>query len=187
MNSIYTEAQSKKVLEVEGSAKFERVTSKYRAKISIGLDFVYYPDNFEGTFEDLRRNYFQELTAKGIDPTKFEERKMEYLNLGYQKKGTLLIYETPSKDDILKFLETKMQGVSAIFEQEVIIEDSTYKKALAEAYKNAQEKAVIMSEITGKKLGDIITVSGDNIIKSAWISHGKYDEFIYVKLVYQIQ
>ena len=55
---------------------------------------------------------------------------MEYFSLGYQRDGTILYYETDSKELAMKLLKTNLLGVQLQFQVKQIVSSVNNKMAL---------------------------------------------------------
>lgn len=174
-------------LSVTGSALVERTTKLYRAKISLNMEQLYYADPTCKSLDDLKEKYFKELKIQGLDASKLIEKKMAFLAYGYQRDGTVLIFETTSAEKIEKLAKVKMTGITVQYEMKTEIKPEQRRVLLRKALENAEENAERICEITAKKLGEVLTITESNIPRSKWIAyHSDYGEYITVYVTYKM-
>ena len=119
----------------------------------------------------IEKQYFSMVTDSGVDTSKFTEKEVEYYATGYQRDGTVLYYETPSKEIAMKLAKTNMQGVQMQFQIKEKISQEQTKTALEEALKDAKANAEQLCKTIGTAVGEIISISSNHYDTSAWVSY----------------
>lgn len=181
-------AQKDNTISVVGTALTERETTEYRIKATLNMDQVYYSDPQCRSLEEFKAKYFKALEEEGIDPSIFQEEKMEFLTLGYQKEGTVLKFETTSKKMAEKLMGIKMNGVTLQYQFKAVLTDEKRnelrKKALADARTNAEQ----LCKISGGTLGDIISISESTPRPEIWNTYYEsYDELLSLNVSFQLK
>jgi hypothetical protein len=158
--SFWSTAQQREIknntVSVSGRAIVEKTVTRYKAKVSLNMEQLYYSDPTCKSLEDLKEKYFKELKLNGIDSTEFIEKKMEFLAYGYQREGTVLVLETSSKDKIEKLAKVKMTGVTVQYQLKSEITPERHTVLINNSLADARENAERICKIAGKKLGQIV-------------------------------
>lgn len=180
--------ESQRTVSASGSTLIERVTTNYRIKVTLNMDQLYYSDPQCRSLEEFKEKYFTALKEHGFNPSTFEEKKMEFLSLGYQKEGTVLQFESSSKEEVEKLLSVKMTGVTLQYQFKSVIDldkkDTLLKLALADAKSNATK----LCKLTGSSLGEIISISENSPKSDIWNSyHNGYEEFLSVHVIFEMK
>ena len=90
---------------------------------------------------------------------------MAYIILGHEKEGTVYEYKSSSSEEFGRFLKTKSWGVQRLtYGATAIIDENEAKKLVQEAILNARSKASVIAQIQGKKLGEIVKITDNNVI-----------------------
>lgn len=177
-----------RTVSVSGTAPLEKTISNYRIKATLSMDQVYYADTRMENLEQLKKQYFNALKEQGIDITKFEEKEMEYFSLGYQRDGTVLYYETNSKEIAMKLVKTNLQGVQLQFQVKQFVTPEKNKEALENALKDAMANAALLCKAINTSVGDIISISSNLYKNEDWVSYyTDYQEQFSVSVVYQMK
>lgn len=186
-----TEAQTnpkERTVTVSGAAPLEKTIEKYRIKATLSMDQVYYADTRMENLEQLKKQYFTALKENGVDVSKFEEKEMEYFSLGYQRDGTVLYYETNSKEIAMKLVKTNLQGVQLQFQVKQHVSSEKNKAALELALKDAMENANSLCKAINTSVGEIISISSNQYHNEDWTSYyTDYQEQFTVNVVYQMK
>ncbi|WP_394975825.1 SIMPL domain-containing protein [uncultured Croceitalea sp.] len=190
--SFWSTAQQRDVknntISVSGRALVERTITLYRAKVSLNMEQLYYSDPTCKSLDDLKEKYFKDLKTNGIDPSEFVEKKMEFLTYGYQREGTVLVLETSSKDKIEKLAKVKMTGITIQYQVKSEIKPEQRTVLLKNSLANARENAERVCKVTGKKLGEVISISDSSIQYSTWNSyHNGYEEYTTIYVTYAME
>ena len=184
-------AQSKedqKTVSVSGNAPLEKSIEKFRIKATLSMDQVYYADTRVENLDQLRKQYFNALKDEGIDVTPFTEKEIEYYALGYQRDGTVLYYETPSKETAMKLAKTNMQGVQLQFQVKQKMAPEKNRMALEAALKDAKANAELLCKSIGTTVGDIMSISSNQYQSDTWVSYySDYEEQFSVSVVYSME
>ena len=176
-----------KTVTVTGSAPLEKTIIKYRVKATLSMDQVYYADTRVENLDQLRKQYYQELKALNIDTSKFQEKEMEYFSLGYQRDGTILYYETDSKELAMKLLKTNLLGVQLQFQVKQNVSPENNKIALNTALENAKAYAMELCKTINTELGNIHAISSNANYNDDWTSYyADYQEQLTVNVVYSM-
>jgi uncharacterized protein YggE len=180
--------EKQKTVNATGSAVIERETTAYRIKVTLNMDQVYYSDPQCKTLEEFKDKYYSALTKEGFDPTKFEEKKMEFLTLGYQKEGTILQFYSTSKQMAEKLMNVKMNGVSLQYSAKATL-TSTKKDILRkEALADARAHAMQLCKIAGTTIGDIVYISENAPRTDVWKSYyDSYEELLSITVSFQME
>lgn len=185
---IMTNAQENRTVSATGSAIIKRETTEYRIKATLNMDQVYYSDPQCRSLEEFKEKYFKTLREDGFDPKAFTEQKMEFLTLGYQKEGTVLKFETTSKEMAEKLMRIKMNGVTLQYQFKAVLtaekRNELRKKALADAKANAAQ----LCKISGGTLGDITSISESAPRPEVWSSYyDSYEELLSLSVSFQLK
>jgi len=153
--------QNKSYIEVTGIVEYDKTVDKYIVKTIISQDLDY--NNNCENIEELKSNYFKKLSSVNFDASKLKEDSLGYLTFGYKKEGTLLILETKSKDEFMKFLTVSSTGMQ-IYNRDVIYKLSSQDATnlAKETIENARRKAEKVAGSVNKKIGDILTIIDHN-------------------------
>ena len=189
--SFWSTAQQREIkintVSVSGRAIVEKTVTRYKAKVSLNMEQLYYSDPTCKSLEDLKEKYFKELKLNGIDSTEFIEKKMEFLAYGYQREGTVLVLETSSKDKIEKLAKVKMTGVTVQYQLKSEITPERHPVLINNSLADARENAERICKIAGKKLGQIVSISDSSIKYSTWNSyHSGYEEYTTIYVTYEM-
>ncbi|WP_197496148.1 SIMPL domain-containing protein [Maribacter hydrothermalis] len=189
MSSIEAQTNLKeRTVSVTGMAPLEKIIDNYRIKATLSMDQVYYADTRLENLDQLKKQYFNALKEQGIDISKFEEKEMEYFSLGYQRDGTVLYYETNSKEIAMKLVKTNLQGVSLQFQVKQSVAPEKNKEALEIALKDAMANATLLCKAINTTVGDIISISSNQYKNEDWVSYyTDYQEQFTVSVVYQMK
>lgn len=179
--------ESPRTANVTGSAVIERETTEYRIKVTLNMDQVYYSDPQCKTLEEFKDKYYTALTKEGFDPSTFVEKKMEFMTLGYQKEGTILQFDSSSKELAEKLMKVRMNGISFQFSTKNTLtskmRDLLRKEALADARANAEQ----LCKIAGTSLGEIVYISENTPRTDIWKSYyDSYEEFLSITVSYKM-
>ena len=185
---IMTNAQENRTVSATGSAIIKRETTEYRIKATLNMDQVYYSDPQCRSLEEFKEKYFKTLREDGFDPKAFTEQKMEFLTLGYHKEGTVLKFETTSKEMAEKLMRIKMNGVTLQYQFKAVLtaekRNELRKKALADARANAAQ----LCKISGGTLGDITSISESAPRPEVWSSYyDSYEELLSLSVSFQLK
>ncbi len=152
------------------------------------MDQVYYSDPQCKSLEEFKEKYFKTLREEGFNPDDFEESKMEFLTMGYQKEGTVLKFKTADNALAEKLLTLKMNGVTMQYQFKAVLtaekRNELRKKALADARANA----VQLCKISGGTLGDITSISESAPRPEVWSSYyDSYEELLSLSISFELK
>ncbi|MGC1516169.1 MAG: SIMPL domain-containing protein [Maribacter sp.] len=180
--------EGQRTVSVSGSAPLTKAIEAYRIKATLSMDQVYYADTRLENLAQLKKQYFSMVTDSGVDTSKFTEKEVEYYATGYQRDGTVLYYETPSKEIAMKLAKTNMQGVQMQFQIKEKISQEQTKTALEEALKDAKANAEQLCKTIGTAVGEIISISSNHYDTSAWVSYySDYEQSYSVSVIYEMK
>ncbi|MGI9544434.1 MAG: SIMPL domain-containing protein [Cyclobacteriaceae bacterium] len=177
------------VIEVISSIKIKKSVSRYRTRITLSLDQLYYTDSDCKTIEELTEKYFDKLKSNGIDPRKLVESKIDFLSSGYQKDGTIFDFETSSEEEIMNVLKARVPGVlPSYIEYQLTFDDSTYDEIVSQSLEAAKLKASRIAKANDQGLGRIISISDNTPTPTVWSSthDHRYDEYFQLKVVFEM-
>ena len=159
MNELSSHVQDDipSTIEVIGSTYFKPDNLTYRAQIVISLHFMY--SQVDIPMPDLLDEYFKRITSLGIDKKEFKEDKIAYLALSYEKKGTLFLFDTTSRETFEQVLSVRTTASSLRSTTKSVILSPEKSRELARAaIANAREKAQGIVEGENRKIGKILTI-----------------------------
>lgn len=185
---MLSNAQENRTVSATGSAVINRETTEYRIKATLNMDQVYYSDPQCKSLEEFKEKYFKTLREEGFNPDDFEESKMEFLTMGYQKEGTVLKFKTADNALAEKLLTLKMNGVTMQYQFKAVLtaekRNELRKKALADARANA----VQLCKISGGTLGDITSISESAPRPEVWSSYyDSYEELLSLSISFELK
>jgi len=146
------------------------IAPTYTAKMMVSLQNVYY-DSQISNLEEIKSGYMDKLTKAGIKSSSIKIDQLYYDLMGYDKKGLVIEFQTPSIIELQKFLNIRSLGVRNIenkykveFTEEQLAE---YAKG---AFDNAKKKALSIAKKLDKNIGSIIylTDNNANTIEKSW-------------------
>lgn len=179
--------ENQRTVSVSGTAPLEKTTDQYRIKATLSMDQVYYADTRLENLAQLKKQYFNALAEEGVDVSKFTEKEVEYFSLGYQRDGTILYYETTSKETAMKLIKTNMQGVQLQFQVKQSISPEKSEAALNMALQDAKSNAELLCKTIGTTVGKIVSISSNQFKNDGWISYySDYEEQFSVSVVYEM-
>ncbi len=178
---------TKNTISVSSNVKFKKEVKAYRVKLVMGLDQMGYGNTECNTLEELKKKYFDKLKEKGIDPTKLEEKKIEYLSMYYQREGTIYYYEASTEEEVSKVLSARVNGVTNNgLEYKMEIDDAAYDSLVEKAIKQAKSKANRIAKIANKKVGEIATISDNSYGHEDWVYYSPKDEYVRINVVFEL-
>jgi len=187
-NTIAQESTStKNTISVSSNVKFTKEVKAYRVKLIMGLDQMGYGNNECNTLDELKKKYFDKLKEKGIDPTKLEEKKIEYLSMYYQREGTVYYYEATTEEEVSKILSAKVNGVTNNgLEYKTEMDDALYDSLIEKAIKQAKDKANRIAKKANKKVGEIAMISDNSYGHEDWVYYSPKDEYVRINVVFEL-
>ncbi|MFS4466510.1 SIMPL domain-containing protein [Maribacter sp. 2210JD10-5] len=179
---------NQKTVSVSGKALVERVITNYKVKATLSMDQIYYADYKCKDLAELKAKYFDALKEQGVDVSKFKEKKMEFFSLGYQKEGTILIYETSDKEIVKTLLSTKMNGVQLSYQSRATLSQDKIEALLTDALTDAKANAAKVCKVAGKSVGEIVSIVQDIPSEHIWNNYyNDYEEFLTVSVAYELK
>lgn len=153
------------------------ISPEYSSKMIVSLNNVYY-DAQTMSLSEVKSGYLDKLAKAGISSDRLKEDSLYYSLLGYEKEGTVMVFNTKSLEEMQKFLSVKSIGVTRSdtnLETELTdAEMADYGKA---AFDNAKEKATAIATKVGRKIGKAIYISDTNTKKiSESVYYGNTDD-----------
>lgn len=180
-------AQKDNTISVVGTALIERETTEYRIKATLNMDQVYYSDPQCRSLEEFKAKYFKTLGEEGIDPSIFQEEKMEFLTLGYQKEGTVLKFETTSKEMAEKLMGIKMNGATLQYQFKSVLRPEKRNELRRKALVDARANAAELCKISGGTLGEITSISENAPRQETWSTYyDSYNELLTLHVSFQL-
>ncbi|MCG8322143.1 MAG: SIMPL domain-containing protein [Cytophagales bacterium] len=144
-------------IEVMGTTYFKPDNLTYRVQVVISLSFIY--NQVDIPLPDLLDEYFKRITSLGIDKKEFKEDKTAYLALSYEKKGTLFLFDTTSRETFEQVLsvKTSASGLRPATASVTLSPEKSRELATA-AIANARERAQGIAEGQDRKIGKILHI-----------------------------
>lgn len=150
--------QTERFVEVRGDALYEQEVDKYQAKISVTADEYYAYEEDKVTLMDLEKTFFDVMAKNGFTRNQFKE--IDEPQLPANNKQAMYVFETSSEEDFAKFYQLKNTKGTYKQEGKILYKPLLHReKIIAEALTNAQERAEMLANAIGKKLGKIISIS----------------------------
>lgn len=185
---ILANAQEQRTVTSSGSAVINRETKAYRVKVTLNMDQVYYSDPQVKSLEEFKEKYFKTLREEGLDPSVFEELKMEFLSLGYQKEGTVLNFETTSQELAEKILGVKMNGITMQYQFKSVLNPEKMSALRKTALLDARKNAEVLCKISGGTLGEILSISESTPRPEVWSSYyDSYEELLSLSVSFELK
>ncbi|WP_350287593.1 SIMPL domain-containing protein [uncultured Croceitalea sp.] len=180
--------KKQKTITVSGSSVIKRELVTYKAKVTLNMDQAYYSNPECKTLDELKDMYLEKVRKNGLDTSKFKENKLEFMTYGYQKDGTVLSYESATKEDIETLSAIKMAGVTYAYSFKFEMTEAQRKTFLESALKEAEENAKRVCEASGQTIGEIISISETSPMLSIWKNyHQDYPEYTSVNVAYELK
>ena len=180
-------SKTKNTISVSSDVQYKKEVKAYRVKLILGLDQMGYGNNECNTLDELKKKYFDKLKEKGIDPTKLEEKKIEYLSMYYQREGTVYYYVATTEDEVAKVLSAKINGLTNNgLEYKSKMDDDVYNSLVDKALKKAKAKANKIAKIANKKVGEITTISDNSYVNDDWVYYSPKDEYFRINVVFEL-
>ncbi len=172
----------KNVISVYGNTTFTRTISGYKARIVIHSN-----EHIKNKDITSRMSYYlTTLQEKGIDTSKFNEKKLEFSSSSYHDKGTILEFTTTSAEEIKKLLNIQFDGIIPVFKSyKMDIDDKTYDEIFQKGIEDAERKAKKMAKRVEKKIGIILSIRESPLPKSLWTSE-IHEENFSVQVVFEM-
>ncbi|MET2984611.1 SIMPL domain-containing protein [Aureibaculum conchae] len=178
---------TKNTISVSSNVKFKKEVKAYRVKLVMGLDQMGYGNNECNTLDELKEKYFAKLKEKGIDPTKLEEQKIEYLSMYYQREGTVYYYEASTEEEVQKVLSARVNGITNNgLEYKMELEDTIYDSLIEKAIEQAKDKAERIAKKANRKVGKIAMISDNSYGNDGWAYYSPKDEYIRINVVFEL-
>lgn len=140
----------------------------YHLKMIVSLVNINY-DALPKSFEEIKNEYMGKLVDEGVvgsNNGSITEDDLAYGMLGYEKEGTVILYQTTSLEMVQKFLSVQSDGVlksDAIFW--IKLSDSEMAEYSNKAIKNARKKAQGIASNMGKELGNLTFIEDFQVNK----------------------
>nr|WP_298996787.1 hypothetical protein [uncultured Allomuricauda sp.] len=178
-----------KTITVNGHVEVPREIKGYRIKATLSMDQVYYSEPTITSLEQLKNKYFKALQEAGFDSSKFSENTQEFLALGYQKEGTILEYETTSKEELRLLSKVKMTGITLAYQFKSVLNPSLREGLLDTVLENAKDNAYRICKAVGTKPGDIVKIIGDHPKAETWVTYlgNSYPEYWTLSVTYRME
>lgn len=180
---------SVRTITVSGSAEVITKAPLYKTEVTLSLENNYYADNPCTTLDELKAKYFAEIEKQGIDSSKFEDDELRYAATGYRKEGTILIFTTSDKDEVLKINKLKMgQTTPSYVQMKHEVDESQLYKSLKIAMDDAKDNAELIAKASGLELGNIHSVTNyDSRETTYWQSMNSTPLKLRVTVVYSVK
>ncbi len=175
-----------KTITVSGHVEVPREIKAFRIKATLSMDQVYYSEPTITSLQQLKSKYFKALQEAGFDSSKFSENTQEFLALGYQKEGTILEYETTSKEELELLSKVKMTGITLGYQFKSVLNPGLRKELLDKVFANAQDNASQICRAVGTKPGEIVKIVGDHPKTETWVAYlgNSYPEYWTISVTY---
>lgn len=166
------------------------ITPEYSSKMIVSLNNVYY-DSQTMSMSEVKSGYLDKLAKAGISSDRLTEDDLHYALLGYEKEGTVLVFESKSLEEMQKFLNVKSIGVTrsdTMLETELTdAQMADYAKA---AFENAKNKANALASKIGRTIGKAIYINDTNtekISESMYYGNAKDTRDYYISVSFELQ
>lgn len=161
---VHSQTNDKKHIEVRGEAVYEKVVENYTTEIILAQELCYNYNNENISLEELKNTFLKKLAKNGINKNNLIENELDFLLLSYRKKGTFYKFTTKNKDEFLKLISIKSNGLE--FRNKKItyksISASEAKKLRKRALEDAQKKADNYASIINKKTTEVTYIRDYN-------------------------
>ncbi|MEO0902335.1 MAG: hypothetical protein AAFY00_10055 [Bacteroidota bacterium] len=178
-----------KTITVNGHVEVPREIKGYRIKATLSMDQVYYSEPTITSLQQLKSKYFKALQEAGFDASKFSENTQEFLALGYQKEGTILEYETASKEELELLSKVRMTGITLGYQFKSVLDSKLRKELLEKVFENAKENASEICKTIGSTPGEVVKIVGDHPKTETWVSYlgNNYPEYWTLSVTYKME
>ncbi|MEM9361577.1 MAG: hypothetical protein AAGA43_03030 [Bacteroidota bacterium] len=178
-----------KTITVNGHVEVPREIRAYRIKATLSMNQVYYSEPTITNLQQLKNKYFKALQEAGFNSSKFSENTQEFLALGYQKEGTILEYETTSKEELELLSKVRMTGVTLGYEFKSVLNPKLRNDLLNKVFENAKENASEICKTIGATPGEVIKIVGDHPKTETWVSYlgNNYPEYWTLSVTYKME
>ncbi|MBC2845764.1 SIMPL domain-containing protein [Winogradskyella flava] len=186
---VSAQAIQDRTITVYGSALKTSSDATYKTDITLSLDNNYYSDSPCKTLEELKAKFFEEVKKLNIDTKRFIIDDLAYVATGYRKDGTILHFETKSKDEILKITTIRMAQVMPSYVQvKYSMTDAEIAKLTKDALKDAKKNAEMVAEAAGEEIDKVYAISSyDYGGSSYWTSLNAEEGSFRLTVVYKLK
>jgi len=151
-------------ITVSGSHTYD-ISPQYTTKMVASLTNVYYDAEIT-CLDDVTLGYYEKLNKAGISRDQISEDQLHYALLGYEKKGTIVVFKSSSLKDTQTFLEVKAPGITrSDTTLDLEFTDAQLAEYSEAAFKNAKGKASAIAAKIGRKIGKAIYINDTNLNK----------------------
>ena len=176
-----------RTITVNGSSLNTSKEVVYKTKVILSMDNNYYADVPCTTLKELQEKYFGELKKQSLDISKFVEDELAYSTMGYRTNGIVYRFETKSKDDIVKVLGLKMSQVQTSYVKvKSLLTQGEIKTLTKAALKDARQNAEMVADVSGEKLGNIYSISGNYGLNEDWSALTSDEDYFRLTVVYTL-
>ena len=176
-----------RTITVNGSTLNTSKEVVYKTKVILSMDNNYYADVPCTTLKELQEKYFGELKKQSLDISKFVEDELAYSTMGYRTNGIVYRFETKSKDDIVKVLGLKMSQVQTSYVKvKSLLTQGEIKTLTKAALKDARQNAEMVADVSGEKLGNIYSISGNYGLNEDWSALTSDEDYFRLTVVYTL-
>jgi len=172
--------QQKSFIEVTGVTAYKRTVEKYIVSVILSKD-VLYNDELE-TYEGMKKKFLDKVKASQVAISKLREDEFLYLTTGYRKQGIVFVFETASKDELIRFMRIKSLGAT-MHNRNVVFKQTDIAILSKKAIENARQNAEKIAKNTGQSVGEIIALVDDNTIE---IKEAIYDDNTESEIYYKL-
>lgn len=159
-------------VEVSGYSEYQKTPESFLAKVVISQDLVY--DGYESNFEQLRNQFFEALSKRGISSDRMVKDSLAYYIQSYRNPGMSYSFTTTSKDELIAFQSSMTRGTQSMgITGKFTASESVVDKARKEAIDHAKTKAADIAKAIGMRLGALISITDDS--SSSTSEEGMYD------------
>ncbi|GAA4109094.1 hypothetical protein GCM10022393_05490 [Aquimarina addita] len=142
------------------------------------------------SLKELQLQFSTMLQKQGINFDKFEEKKLYRITSGQYRTASYFFYATSAVEEVEKIVSIKMKGLRNTW-VDVVAKEKTNQE-LAELHKralaDAQERALLIANVSNKKIGNITYIEDVNY-KYQYISSSKEKEpaKYYIKVTFGLE
>ena len=179
--STFSQQECKSYIEVTGVARYKKTVEKYIVTIVLSKDLLYNDDSEE--YASLKESFLNKVKACHIDISKLIENEFKYLTIGYKKKGIVFVFETSSKEELVKFLKIRALGIQ-LHTKNVLFKEIDIETLSKNAIENARRNAEKIAKNMNKKVGKIIALIDCNTTD---ISESIYDDSLENLRAYELE
>lgn len=150
------------VIEVQGTAEYQREVERYQAEITVSpLIYYSYDQQDKPSLDELTEQFFERMKGIGFDRSRFKPaEKPKYYSSAQEEESIILQFDTSSEAELSKLVNIKrLNGIYVSGGQTYYKPLTNPEKIIAAALKDARENAAAIAKVLGKDVGDVVLVT----------------------------